>query len=77
MMVWPVLMWHMLGTDNLGLPGEVLDIVIICRDALIITIMVLVIQQLFGRRPDLVAHAHNGHDPLLTRPTDWQEPAHA
>ena len=77
MMVWPVLMWHMLGTDNLGLPGEVLDIVIICRDALIITIMVLVVQQLFGRRPDLVAQAHNGHDPLLTRPTDWQEPAHA
>ena len=77
MMVWPVLMWHMLGTDNLGLPGEVLDIVIICRDALIITIMVLVIQQLFGRRPDLVAQAHYGHDPLLTRPTDWQEPAHA
>ena len=77
MMVWPVLMWHMLGTDNLGLPGEVLDIVIICRDALIVTIMVLVVQQLFGRRPDLVAHAHNGHDPLLTRPTDWQEPAHA
>ena len=77
MMVWPVLMWHMLGADNLGLPGEVLDIVIICRDALIITIMVLVVQQLFGRRPDIVAQAHNGHDPLLTRPTDWQEPAHA
>lgn len=77
MMVWPVLMWHMLGTDNLGLPGEVLDIVIICRDALIVTIMVLVVQQLFGRRPDIVAQAHNGHDPLLTRPTDWQEPAHA
>ncbi|OFT85188.1 glycosyltransferase family 87 protein [Corynebacterium sp. HMSC29G08] len=77
MMVWPVLMWHMLGTDNLGLPGEVLDIVIICRDALIVTIMVLVVQQLFGRRPDIVAQAHNGHDPLLTRPADWQEPAHA
>ena len=26
MMVWPILMWHMMGTDNLGLPGGALNI---------------------------------------------------
>lgn len=75
MMVWPILMWHMHGVDKLGLPGEALDLVIICRDALIVAIMVLIIQQMFGRRPDKVAAAHNGYDPLLTRPEDWEVPA--
>lgn len=77
MMVWPILMWHMLGTDNLGLPGAALDIVIICRDAFIVAIMVVVVQQMFGKRTDKVAAAHGGHDPLLTRPADWEQPAHA
>ena len=75
MMVWPVLMWHMLGAENKGLPGEVLDIVIICRDALIVTIMVCVVQQMYGKVRDKVADAHNGHDPLLSRPADWETPA--
>ncbi|MEH0147919.1 glycosyltransferase 87 family protein [Corynebacterium sp. Q4381] len=77
MMVWPILMWHMMGADNLGLPGAALDIVIICRDAFIVALMVVVVQQMFAKRADKVADAHNGHDPLLTRPADWDEPAHA
>ena len=75
MMVWPVLMWHMLGAENHGLPGGALDVVIVCRDALIIAIMVLVVQQMYGKRADKVAGAHNGHDPLLTQPAQWSEPA--
>ncbi|OHF35766.1 glycosyltransferase family 87 protein [Corynebacterium sp. HMSC074A01] len=73
MMVWPVLMWHMMGEDNLGAPGWLLDVTIITRDAFIITIMVLVVQQMFGKRRDKVAEAHNGHDPLLTTPEQWKE----
>ena len=75
MMVWPVLMWHMLGAENHGLPGGALDVVIVCRDALIIAIMVLVVQQMYGKRADKVAGAHNGHDTLLTQPAQWSEPA--
>lgn len=75
MMVWPVLMWHMLGAENKGLPGEVLDIVIVCRDALIVLIMVRIVQQMYGRIDDKVLQAHNGHDPLLSRPADWEVPA--
>ena len=73
MMVWPILMWHMMGEDNLGAPGWLLDVTIITRDAFIITIMVLVVQQMFGKRRDKVAEAHNGHDPLLTTPEQWKE----
>ncbi|AIJ34406.1 hypothetical membrane protein [Corynebacterium imitans] len=73
MMVWPILMWHMMGEDNLGAPGWLLDATIITRDAFIITIMVLVVQQMFGKRRDKVAEAHNGHDPLLTTPEQWKE----
>lgn len=75
MMVWPILMWHMMGTDNLGAPGWLLDATIIARDGLIITIMVLVVQQMFGKRTDKVAEAHNGHDPLLSTPDEWGEEA--
>ena len=75
MMVWPILMWHMMGTDNLGAPGWLLDATIIARDGLIITIMVLVVQQMFGKRTDKVAEAHNGHDPLLSTPDEWSEEA--
>ena len=74
MAVWPVLMWHMMGTDNLGVPGWFLNIVIIARDALIITIMVLVVRQVLGKRRDKVRAAHNGHDPLMSLPYQWKEP---
>lgn len=75
MMVWPVLMWHMMGVDEKGAPEELLDLVILCRDGLIIAIMVLVVQQMFGKREDKVAAAHNGHDPLLSTPEEWSQPA--
>ena len=74
MAVWPVLTWHMLGADNMGLPGWFLNIVIIARDALIITIMVLVVRQMLGKRRDKVRAAHNGHDPLMSLPAEWKEP---
>ncbi len=74
MMVWPVLMWHMMGTDNKGVPGWFLDIFVLGRDAFIIAIMVLVVQQIAGKRPDKVRDAHNGHDPLLSLPSEWKEP---
>lgn len=51
MLVWPILMWHMLGTDNKGLPGEFLNIVVLARDGLIIAMMVLVVMQMLGRLP--------------------------
>nr|WP_232010978.1 glycosyltransferase 87 family protein [Corynebacterium kutscheri] len=63
-LTWPVLMWHMLGTDNKGVPGQFLDLFIIGRDAMIITIAVLIIRQMLGKRPDKVRDAHGGKDPL-------------
>ncbi|AQQ16315.1 hypothetical protein CGLAU_11935 [Corynebacterium glaucum] len=71
MMVWPILMWHMHGVQNLGLPGGALNLIVIARDVLIIAIMVVVVRQMFGKTPDKVAAAHNGHDPLLTTPDQW------
>ncbi len=73
MLVWPILMWHMMGTDNLGLPGAALNIIVLIRDALIVAIMVLVVRQMYGRRRDKVRDAHYGCDPLLTTPADWEE----
>ncbi|WP_331710859.1 glycosyltransferase family 87 protein [Corynebacterium mycetoides] len=72
MLVWPILMWHMLGTENKGLPGEFLNVVVIARDGFIIAMMVLVVAQMLGRRRDKVLEAHNGFDPLLTRPEQWR-----
>lgn len=64
MLVWPVLMWHMLGVDNKGLPHEFLDAVVLVRDGLIIAMAVLVIRQMLGRIPDKVLAAHRGVDVL-------------
>jgi uncharacterized membrane protein len=63
-LVWPILMWHMMGTDNMGIPGGVLDLVLITRDGFIIAMVVLVIRQMMGRSPDPVREAHAGKDPL-------------
>ena len=64
-MVWPILMWHMLGTENMGIPGGLLDIVLIARDGFIIAMIVMVIRQMMGRIPDPVLEAHGGKDPLV------------
>ncbi|WP_087063609.1 glycosyltransferase family 87 protein [Corynebacterium glutamicum] len=66
-MVWPILMWHMLGTDNKGLPHEMLDLIVISRDAFIVVMIVGVIRQMLGRRADPVMDAHAGRD-LLAGP---------
>lgn len=63
-LVWPVLMLHMMGTDNKGLPGDLLNLVILARDGLIIAMMILVIRQMLGRTGDKVRQAHGGMDPL-------------
>lgn len=62
-LVWPILMWHMMGADQKGAPGWLLDLAIIGRDALIITIGVLIIAQMRGKREDKVLAA-NGTDLL-------------
>lgn len=63
-LVWPILMWHMMGTDNMGIPSGVLDLVLITRDGFIVAMVVLVIRQMMGRTPDPVLDAHAGKDPL-------------
>ena len=40
MAVWPVLMWHMMGTENMGVPGELLNLVVLTRDGLIVAMVV-------------------------------------
>ena len=64
MCVWPILMWHMMGVDNNGAPGWLLNVFVLGRDALIIAIAVLVIRQMLGKSPDKVRDAHEGDDPL-------------
>ena len=66
-MVWPILMWHMLGVENKGLPHEMLDLIVISRDAFIVVMIVGVIRQMIGRQADLVYDAHGGRD-LLAGP---------
>lgn len=64
MLVWPMLMWHMLGPGGNGVPSQLLDVVILTRDGLIIALVVLVVRQMLGRSPDAVRRAHAGRDPL-------------
>ncbi|WP_454979608.1 glycosyltransferase family 87 protein [Corynebacterium propinquum] len=76
MLVWPVLMWHMHGADNNGLPAEFLDVVVLTRTGLIVVLVVCVVRQMLGKNlpgqqlsgdrnhADPVYRAHNGYDPL-------------
>lgn len=64
MMLWPVLMWHMMGVDNHGAPGWLLNLFVLGRDGLIVAIAVLVIRQMLGKSVDKVRLAHGGRDPL-------------
>lgn len=63
-LVWPVLMWHMMGTDKKGVPGELLDLVLLVRDGLLIALAVIVIRQILAKSADKVREAHGGADPL-------------
>ena len=65
MLLWPVLMWHMIGLDNKGLPHEFLDFMVLVRGGFIIAIAVMIICQMMGKIPDKVRAAHDGRDPLL------------
>lgn len=62
-LVWPILMLHMHGVENKGLPGEMLDLAIYLRDGFILAIAVLVIRQMLGKSRDKVL-ADNGTDLL-------------
>ncbi|GAB3943435.1 glycosyltransferase family 87 protein [Corynebacterium tapiri] len=64
MVLWPVLMWHLLGQDNKGAPDWLLDTIVITRDAFIVAICVLIIRQMARKVADPVRAAHQGHDPL-------------
>lgn len=63
-LTWPVLMWHMMGEDQKGVPGALLDLFVLGRDGLIIAIAVLIIRQMLGKHEDPVRAAHGGEDPL-------------
>ena len=63
-LVWPLLMWHMLGTDNNGIPAGLLDVVLLARLVILAAMAVLVVRQMRGRGVDKVAAAHGGADPL-------------
>ena len=64
-LVWPLLMWHMLGEENKGIGHGLLDIMIIARDGFIIVIGVLIVRQMLAKNVDKVRTAHEGHDPLV------------
>ena len=63
-LVWPLLMWHMLGIDNKGIPHELLDMAILVRDGFIIAMAVIVLRQMWNNTEDKVRAAHTGRDPV-------------
>lgn len=67
-LVWPILMWHLLGVENKGLGPELLNVIILVRDGLLIAIVVSVIFVLADRLPDKVRNSHGGFDPATIRP---------
>lgn len=45
-LVWPLLMWYMLGADKMGIPSELLDAALLTRLALLTVMVVLVVRQM-------------------------------
>ncbi|MDO5670736.1 MAG: glycosyltransferase 87 family protein [Corynebacterium sp.] len=45
-LVWPLLMWHMLGAENKGIPSELLDVALLARLAILTVMVVLVVRQM-------------------------------
>lgn len=78
-LVWPILMWHMLGVDNKGVTADMLNIAVVVRDGFIIAIAVLIIRQILKRGTDgehtavgdKVDAAHNGTDLLAGDFATW------
>jgi len=52
-LVWPLLMWYMLGADNMGIPPELLDAVLITRLILLVVMAGLVVRQIWRREGEL------------------------
>ena len=50
-LVWPLLMWHMLGAENNGIPSELLDAALVTRLVLLTVMTVLVVRQILRRQP--------------------------
>lgn len=50
-LVWPLLMWHMLGAENNGIPSELLDAALLTRLVLLTVMTVLVVRQILRRQP--------------------------
>lgn len=50
-LVWPLLMWHMLGAENKGIPSELLDAALITRLILLTVMVVLVVRQMYTPEP--------------------------
>lgn len=63
-LVWPLLMWHMLGTEDNGIPAGLLDVFLVARLVILVMMAALVVRQMLGRQVDEVAAAHRGRDPL-------------
>ncbi|WP_084684429.1 glycosyltransferase 87 family protein [Corynebacterium massiliense] len=70
-LVWPILMWHMLGAENKGLPQEFLDIAVLVRDGFLVAIAVLVLRQMLSRSQDKVYAAHHGRDVMAGDFAQW------
>lgn len=66
-LVWPILMWHLLGTENKGLGPELLNVAVIARDGLLIAVCVGIIYVLMDKSVDVVRTAHGGFDPVMTK----------
>ena len=45
-LVWPLLMWYMLGPEKMGIPSELLDAALLTRLALLTVMVVLVVRQM-------------------------------
>jgi uncharacterized membrane protein len=47
-LVWPLLMWYMMGAENKGIPSELLDAALITRLVLLTVMVVLVVRQMLA-----------------------------
>lgn len=63
-LTWPVLTWHMMGSDAKGAPAGLLDLFVVGRDVAIICIAVLIMRQMLGKNEDKVRRDNDGCDPL-------------
>ncbi|GAB3696238.1 glycosyltransferase family 87 protein [Corynebacterium nasicanis] len=53
-LVWPLLMWHMLGSNEMGIPSGLLDAALLTRLILLGVMTALVVRQIRARRGSMV-----------------------